>query len=154
MVVMEHISAQGLDEVRAAIAQLVEAGRVEAGDIARLRGLIADAAGLTRGEVEGLFQIERTAQEKSPDWVAFFVDCVTDHLVWQQRPTGAVTSTQAEWLLVQADACRSVAAFAALVNVLAEADRVPAWLPAAVRGRAAQWPDLAGALRARHAVAA
>ena len=62
---------------------------------------------------------------------------VTDYIVWQSRPTGLVNGAQAEWLLAQADAGCTLNAFAILVNVLAEADRAPAWLPAAVHGRAA-----------------
>jgi hypothetical protein len=73
-------------------------------------------------------------------WTSFFVETVTDYIVWQSRPTGLVNGAQAEWLLAQADAGCTLNAFAILVNVLAEADRVPAWLPAAVHGRAAAWP--------------
>lgn len=147
MVIVEKIPAERLDAARTTIQELIAAARVDTADVFRMRGILGDAPGLSRGEVESLFELERVATTKCAEWVGFLVDCVTDYIVWQQRPTGTVTGTQAEWLLAQADACRSVGAFAALVNILAEAQRVPAWLPAAVRGRAAQWPDLAGALR-------
>ena len=154
MVIVEKIPAERLDAARTTIQGLIAAARVDTADVCRLRSILGDAPGLSAAEVETLFELERVATAKCAEWVAFLVDCVTDYIVWQQRPTGVVTSAQAEWLLAQADACRSVGAFAALVNILAEAHRVPAWLPAAIRGRAAQWPDLAGALRATGVAAA
>ena len=76
----------------------------------------------------------------APEWTELFVELITDHVVWQARPTGVVSDEQAEWLLAKADECRSLEALAALVNVLAEAHRAPQWFVAAVRARAAGWP--------------
>ena len=50
-----------------------------------------------------------------------------------------MTDEEAQWLIERADACQSIEALAALVNVLAEAHRAPQWFVAAVRARAAQW---------------
>jgi hypothetical protein len=61
---------------------------------------------------------------------------ITEHVVWQSRPTGVVDDKQAEWLIARADSCTSVNALAALVNVLGEAHRAPRWFLDAVRVRA------------------
>jgi hypothetical protein len=71
------------------------------------------------------------------------------HIVWQSRPTGVVNEAQAEWLIARADKCMSIAALAALVNVVAEAHRVPPRFPAAVQARAGKdWPGVDEALQA------
>ena len=134
-------------EGRALIDGIAAAGRIGADDLASLREYFSAVAPLTRTDAEALFELDRTICETHDGWTAFFVETVTDYIVWQSRPTGLVNGAQAEWLLAQADAGCTLNAFAILVNVLAEADRVPAWLPAAVHGRAAAWPAVAGALR-------
>ena len=80
---------------------------------------------MTRTEAEALFDLDRTVCETHEGWTSFFVETVTDYIVWQSRPTGLVNGAQAEWLLAQADSGCTLNAFAILVNVLAEADRVP-----------------------------
>ena len=134
-------------EGRALIDGLTAKGRIDAGDLANLREYFGAVAPLTRTDAEALFELDRTVSDTHDDWTSFFVETVTDYIVWQSRPTGLVNGAQAEWLLAQADAGCTLNVFAILVNVLAEADRVPAWLPAAVHGRAAAWPAVAGALR-------
>ena len=85
-----------------------------------------------------MFALEASPALKCAEWTAFFVETITDHVVWQSRPTGVVNESQAEWLLARADAAASLNALALLVNVLAEGHRVPMWLLAAVRARAAR----------------
>ena len=72
---------------------------------------------------------------------------ITEHVVWQSRPTGVVDKKQAEWLIERADCCASANALALLVNVLSEAQRAPRWFLDAVRARAARnWPGVDQAL--------
>ncbi len=76
-------------------------------------------------------------------WVEFFVETVTDHVVWDIRPTGVVDEKHAQWLIAKVDISRSASSFAVLVNILDQAHRVPRWFGAAVRARAtAGWPSL------------
>ncbi len=131
---------------RASILALIGAGRIDKADVARLREELADSAGVDTAEADALFQLERSTKNACPEWTPFFVAAITDFVVWQARPTGVVSTAQAEWLIAQADETCSLNAFATLVNVLAEGHRVPAWLPAAVRGRGAKWPCVAAAL--------
>ena len=48
--------------------------------------------------------LDRAAPVKCPEWTAFFVEAVTDHVVWQSRPSGVVNEAQGEWLIARADA--------------------------------------------------
>ena len=112
-------------------------------DVASLhRHLFADGS-LDRAEAESLFDLERAALSRCEAWTTFFVQAVTDHVVWGARPTGRLDEEQADWLVGQVDATRTPAAFAVLVNVLDEAQTVPSWFATAVRARAlAGWPGL------------
>lgn len=139
---------------RASILALAGAGRIQKADVARLRDELANGAGVGIAEADALFALERSARDACPEWTAYFVEAITDFVVWQARPTGVVNTPQAEWLIAQADETRTLNAFATLVNVLAESHRVPAWLPATVRGRGAKWPCVAAALSAPAAAAA
>ncbi|MBX9759191.1 MAG: hypothetical protein K2Y29_10485 [Beijerinckiaceae bacterium] len=144
--VLETSNGQ-IDQGRAVIDGIAASGRIGAAELASLRDYFGEVAPLTRTDAEALFELDRTVSDIHEEWTGFFVQTVTDYIVWQSRPTGLVNGAQSEWLLAQADTGRTLNAFAILVNVLAEADRVPAWLPAAVHGRAAAWPAVSGALR-------
>ena len=112
-------------------------------DVASLhRHLFADGS-LDRGEAEALFDLERAALSRCESWMAFFIEAVTDHVVWGMRPTGRLEEDQAAWLIAQADATRTPGSFALLVNVLDEAQDVPPWFAGAVRARGvAGWPGV------------
>ena len=72
-------------------------------DIAWLRReMFADGV-VERQEADELFEVERSDVAKSAEWTAFFVEMITDHVVWQSRPSGVVNDEQAEWLLQRAD---------------------------------------------------
>ncbi len=132
-----------LDRRRAAVVALKRRGRaLTREDVLSLRREVFDDSAVTREEAAALFALERANVGKCPEWTEFFIESITDHVVWQSRPTGVVDAAQAEWLLAETDACRTVAAFAILVNVLAEAQRPPVWFLAAVKARAASVPGV------------
>jgi hypothetical protein len=146
---MTKPSAFAIDHSRTIISALIHGMRVGPMDIAWLRREVFADGDVSREAADELFAVERSAAVKSPEWTAFFVEMITDHVVWQSRPTGVVNEAQAEWLIARADEARSVNALAVLVNVLAEAHRVPQWLVSAVRSRArGGWPGVNEALRA------
>lgn len=106
------------------------------------RHLFPDGS-LDRVEAEALFDLERAALSRCEAWTTFFIQAVTDHVVWGARPTGRLDEAQADWLIAQVDLTRTPASFALLVDVLDEAQMVPSWFPAAVRARAiAGWPGV------------
>jgi hypothetical protein len=138
-----------VDRSRTIISSLIHAGGVSGLDVAWLRREVFADGEVSREAAEELFAVERAEIAKTAEWTEFFVELVTEHVVWQSRPTGVVDGAQAEWLLEQADRCGSVNALAVLVNVLVEAHRVPQWFLAAVRGRADRgWPGVEAAVQA------
>jgi len=142
-------TAGGAGKTGAMIADIMQSGAMSDADLRALRNGALGEGAVSRADAEALFALDRAGSEKPEGWVALFVETITDHAVWQSRPTGVVSPEQAQWLIDQADRTKSVNALAILVNVLAEADRVPQWLPAAVRGRAAAgWPGVNEALEA------
>ena len=149
----EQISTVRSSPVSPCVQALVGRTQISAQDVADLRCAFNEAANFGKADAEALFSIEREA-ETCEEWTAFVVEAITDLVVWQARPTGVIDAANADWLMAQADSTRSINCFALLVNVLAEAHRIPAWLPAAVRGRAANWPGVKEALRNHMAQAA
>ena len=138
--------AKAMDRGRAAIMAVARTGEVTVADVTHLRREILADGGVTRDEADALFALERIATVKCPEWTALFVEAVTDHVVWQTRPTGVVYEAQGEWLIARSDEVASLNGLAVLVNVMAEAHRVPMWFLAAVRARAARnWPGVAEA---------
>jgi hypothetical protein len=137
-----------IDWSRTIISAMILGRRVTAQDVAWLRREVFGEGEVTREAADELFAVARARMNNAPEWTEFFVEMITDHVVWQSRPTGVVSDAEAEWLIERADECKSVEALAALVNILAEAPRAPEWFVAAVRARAAGWPGVNDALAA------
>ena len=125
-----------VDRSRSIISAMIVGRKVTAMDVAWLRREVFADGMVSREAAEELFAVERADIDKAPEWTDFFVEMVTDYTLWQARPTGALSESQAEWLLAEADSCATVGALAALVNVLGEAHQAPRWFLAAVRARA------------------
>ena len=133
----------GLEAIRALKAR----GAVWDCDIDLVRRGVMPGRPVTRAEADALFDVERANIEKCQAWTCFLVEAITDHLVWEARPTGIIDEEKAEWLLDHVDRAASLNGLAVLVNVLAEAHKVPLWLVSAARARAARgWPGVAEAL--------
>jgi hypothetical protein len=145
---MTKSMAFSLDRSRSIISALIAGGKVSAMDVAWLHRKVFADGEVSRDAAEELFAVERAAIEKCPEWTELLAEMITEHVVWQSRPTGVVNEPQAQWLIAQADACRSIGALAALVNVLVEAHQAPQWLAAAARARTRRgWPGVDEALQ-------
>ena len=138
-----------VEKSRSIVSAMIFGRRVTAQDVAWMRREVFAEGEVTRAAAEDLFAVARAGMDNSPERTELFVELITDHVVWQSRPTGIVTDAEARWLIERADECQSIEALAAMVNVLAEAQRAPHWFIAAVRARAAQWPGVEAALRQR-----
>ena len=136
-----------VDRTRSIISAMILGRKVTAMDVAWLRREVFMDGAVSREAADELFEVERAGVARTPEWTEMFVEMITEHVVWQSRPTGVVDETQAEWLMARADSCASVNALAALVNVLGEAHRAPRWFLDAVRARARQnWSGVYAAL--------
>jgi len=138
-----------VEKSRTIISAMILGRKVTAQDVVWLRREVFAEGEVTRETAEELFAVARAGMSNAPEWTELFVELITDYVVWQSRPTGIVTDADAEWLIALADGCKSIEALAAMVNVLAEAHRAPQWFVTAVRARAARWPGVEAALRAR-----
>jgi len=136
-----------MDRGLEAILALKARGAVWDCDIELVTRSVLAGRPLTRAEADALFDVECANIEKCSAWTCFLVEAITDHLVWEDRPTGIIDEEKAEWLLDHVDRAASLNGLAVLVNVLAEAHKVPLWLVSAARARAARgWPGVAEAL--------
>lgn len=143
-----------MDSRRKAIESIGRTGQITEADVRTLRAEYGAETELTRDAADALFALEQADIAKCDAWRPFFVEAITEHVVWHARPTGVVNAAQAEWLIQKVDAAGSLNAFAVLVNVMAEAHRVPLWFLAAVRARAARGlPEVHVALAAAEAEA-
>lgn len=136
-----------VDRSRTIISAMIHGRKVSAMDVAWLRREVFAGDRVTREAADELFAVERAGLANAREWTEFFVEKIVEHVVWQARQPGFVSDEQAEWLIARADECASANALAALVAVLGEAQRAPAWFLAAVRARAARgWTDVEAAL--------
>ena len=149
---MGCVMAFTVDRSRTIITAMIHGRKLSAMDVAWLRREVFGEGAVSREAADELFAVERAGLANAPEWTQFFVEMIVEHIVWQARPSGVVSEAQAEWLIERADECASVNALAALVAVLGEAHRAPAWFLAAVRARAARgWSGVEAALAAASA---
>ncbi len=141
---MSQFAYQALqgDTPRASIAALASRPMLSEEDVTRLRRRVLKFGFVTRAEAEALFEIDAAPSQKCQSWTALFVEAITDHVVWQSRPTGVLSPEQADWVLARADEAATPTRLALLVNILAEAHQVPASFLSGVKSRAATWPGL------------
>ena len=149
---MGCVMAFTVDRSRSIISAMIHGRKVSAMDVAWLRREVFVEGWVAREAADELFAVERAGLANAPEWTEFFVEKIVEHVVWQARPTGVVSESQAEWLIARADECASVNALAALVATLGEAQSAPAWFISAVRARAARgWTGVEEALSAARA---
>jgi hypothetical protein len=61
---------------------------------------VTRSRGLTcHEEVEALFTMDRYGFVSGDDWFKSAVKCVSDYMIWELRPTGHVTETDADWII-------------------------------------------------------
>jgi hypothetical protein len=128
---------QPASDRRGLIADLARTGEIMTkAKVRQLRRALYEDEVLGRADAEALFALERVQQGRAcREWTRFFVEALTDHLVWRARPEKALDQESALWLLAEADRGLSPAVYALLAHVLAEAARAPAWFVEAVRAR-------------------
>lgn len=83
----------------APVAGLTSKDRITAEDVVMLRREVFADGVVSRGEAEALFALDATARDKSPEWLGFFVEAVTDYIVHQEKPAGYISEDNADWLI-------------------------------------------------------
>ena len=81
------------------VDDIIAKGTVSAEDVLRLRQTMFRDGLIDRAEAEQVFRIDGACTEKDPAWSEFFVDALTDHVVWKVEPKKYVTDEKADFLI-------------------------------------------------------
>jgi hypothetical protein len=87
--------------------------------VTRERGLTS------REEVEALFTMDRYGFVSGDEWFKAAVKSVSDYMVWELRPTGHVTETDADWIIGLFGDQPTSFGRAVLFAIVREAETVP-----------------------------
>ena len=78
-------------------------GRISAEDVIAVRREIWPDGAVSDAEAESLFEIHRSASDPGPEWAAFFIEAMCEHVVNGKAPRGYVDDSGAAWLIDQID---------------------------------------------------
>jgi hypothetical protein len=81
------------------VADILARGTIRDSDVAKFRRIFFEDGVVSSDEADMLFQINRTCTTNESGWHEFFVEAVTDYIVFQAHPQGYVTSENAHWLI-------------------------------------------------------
>jgi hypothetical protein len=111
------------------VAEAVKAGEpISAEHVLAARRWAWGDGGISATEAESIFELNRLAAERSPEWVDFFVEAITEYVVNQQPPRGYIDEANAAWLQAQVDSdgkVETLAELEMLVKVLETALNAP-----------------------------
>ena len=79
-----------VDRSRSIISAMILGRKVTAMDVAWLRREVFADGAVSREAADELFVVERAGVAQTPAWAELFVEMITEHVVWQSRPTGIV----------------------------------------------------------------
>jgi hypothetical protein len=74
-------------------------GAITASDVLRLRRAVHQDGVVSVAEAEAILQLNEACGQKADGWADFFVEALTDFIVFQERPQGYLTLANAEWLI-------------------------------------------------------
>ncbi len=89
----------GEDKAAAVLASYRNSERVTAKDVKRMRGAVYADGIVSRAEAELMLAVAKPGTETCPEWHAFFVEALTDHIVHQEVPVGYMSEANADWLI-------------------------------------------------------
>ena len=80
------------------IAAIANRNKITAEDVLYLRRNVYRDGMSTRLEVENLFALDGTAQDKASEWAEFLIEAVCDYVVHNEKPEGYLSESNASWL--------------------------------------------------------
>lgn len=92
-------SDSGLAGAPDAVAAIAARGLITAEDVLTLRRTLFADGVCDEGEAAWVFALERACPERDPSWTDFYVDALTDFLVWRRDPRGYVDESAADLLI-------------------------------------------------------
>ena len=81
------------------IDEILARGAISDGDVLKFRRVFYEDGVVSAEEAELLFKINDACKVGSASWAEFFIEAVTDFIVFQAQPQGYVTADNAHWLI-------------------------------------------------------
>jgi hypothetical protein len=81
------------------LVDVASAKTIGADEVLRLRRDVFKDGVVSRGEAESLFSLDASSSEKSPEWTDFFLEALTDYVLYQEQPEGYISQETANWLM-------------------------------------------------------
>lgn len=81
------------------VDEILARGIIKDSDVLRLRRVFYEDGIVSAPEAEALFALNDRCGLKADGWADFFVEAITDYLIFQERPQGYVTADNARWLI-------------------------------------------------------
>lgn len=81
------------------VDEILARGSISDGDVLKFRRVFYEDGVVSAEEAELLFKINDACQAVNSSWAEFFVEAVTDFIVFQAQPQGYVTADNAHWLI-------------------------------------------------------
>lgn len=81
------------------IEEIISRGSIKDSDVLAFRKIFYEDGVTTAEEAEILFKLNNACKVAGPSWAEFFVEAITDFIVFQAQPQGYVTADNAHWLI-------------------------------------------------------
>lgn len=81
------------------VHDLLARGAIRDADVVRFRRVFYEDGIVSSDEADALFALDAGCASKDANWGAFFIEAITDYVVFQAHPQGYVTADNAQWLL-------------------------------------------------------
>jgi hypothetical protein len=81
------------------IDEILGRGSIMESDIPPFRRVLYEDGIITAEEAELLFHLNTSCSVKPPAWSELFIEGITDYIVYQERPQGYLTASNAHWLI-------------------------------------------------------
>jgi hypothetical protein len=92
----EGVTMADSEVVQAILAR----GKITAADVLDLRHRVFWKGVVTADDAEMVFALnDKLEQNADPSWLLFFVEALTDYLVFQAEPRGYISDANADWLI-------------------------------------------------------
>jgi hypothetical protein len=110
------------------VEQILKRQTIEFDDILLLKRVFYEDGVVSADEANLLFSMHQGCTVRHADWPDFFVDAITDYLVFQEAPRGYLTAANANWLAARTSTDGKVATkteIDLLINALEKARWAP-----------------------------
>ena len=85
------------------VEDILARGTISDADVARFRRILYEDGLVSSDEADLLFKLNGGCRSVTPAWRDFFIEAITDYVVFQAHPQGYVTSDNAHWLFDRFD---------------------------------------------------